>query len=113
MRTYPFDLEYYVTDDGRAPFKEWLDDLKDITARAKIRIRLDRTRLGNFGDSRSVRGGVYELKVGYGPGYRIYFAHEGERVVLLLIGGDKSTQAKDIARAKSFLEDWKRRKEHA
>lgn len=112
MRTYPLELEYYVTDDGEVPFKEWLDDLKDVTARAKIRIRLDRVRLGNLGDSRSLGGGVYELKVDYGPGYRIYFADEGERIILLLMGGDKSTQTKDVARAKSFREDWKGRKNH-
>ena len=54
MRTYPFQLEYYVRDDGKIPFKEWLDDLKDVAARAKIRVRLDRVRLGNLGESRSV-----------------------------------------------------------
>lgn len=113
MRTYPFDIEYYITADGRFPFKEWLDNLKDVSARAKIRIRLDRVRLGNPGDSRSIGGGVYELKVDYGPGYRIYFAREGERVILLLTGGDKSTQAKDIAIAKLFREDRRRRKGHA
>jgi len=113
MRAFPFKLEYYVTDDGKVPVKEWLDGLKDVSARAKIRIRLDRARLGNLGDSRSVGVGVYELKVDYGPGYRVYFAHEGERIILLLMGGDKSTQAKDIARAKVFREDWKRRKKHA
>lgn len=113
MRTYPFELEYYVTADGKVPFKEWLEALKDVAARAKIRIRLDRTRLGNLGDSRSVGGGVHELKVDYGPGYRLYFAREGQRVILLLMGGDKSSQAKDVARAKLFWEDWKRRKEHA
>lgn len=59
MRTYPFDIEYYVTGDGIFPFKEWLDNLRDVSARAKIRIRLDRARLGNLGDSRSIGGGVY------------------------------------------------------
>jgi putative addiction module killer protein len=67
MRTHPFELEYYVTDSGKIPFKEWLDGLRDVVARAKIRIRLDRTRLGNLGDSRSVGGGVYELKVDMAP----------------------------------------------
>ncbi len=112
MRTYPFKLEYYVRDDGKIPFKEWLDDLKDVAARAKIRVRLDRVRLGNLGDSRSVGAGVHELKIDYGPGYRVYFAHEGKRIVLLLLGGDKSSQIKDIQRAKLFLKDWKGRKAH-
>lgn len=113
MRTYPFELEYYVTRDGKVPFKEWLDALKDLTARAKIRIRLDRVRLGNLGVSRSVGGGVYELKVDYGPGYRVYFTREGERIILLLMGDEKSVQAKDIARAKLFLKDWKDRGDYA
>ncbi len=113
MRTYPYELEYYVTGAGKVPFREWLHGLRDVSARAKIRIRLDRVRLGNLGDSRSVGEGVYELKVDYGPGYRVYFANEGERIILLLAGGDKSTQVKDIARAKSFLEDWKERRKHA
>ncbi len=113
MRTYPYELEYYVTNDGKVPFREWLHDLKDISARAKIRVRLDRVRLGNLGDSRSLGEGVYELKVDCGPGYRIYYAHEGKRIILLLMGGDKPAQAKDVVRAKSFLEDWKGRKKHA
>lgn len=113
MQTYPFELEYYVTADRRIPFKEWLDGLRDVTARAKIRIRLDRARLGNLGDSRSVGGGVFELKVDHGPGYRIYFAREGERFILLVSGGDKSTQVRDIARARLFWEDWKRRRKDA
>jgi putative addiction module killer protein len=113
MRTYPFELEYYVTEDGRVPFKDWLDGLKDITGRAKIRIRLDRVRLGNLGDSRSVGGGVHELKIDCGPGYRVYFACEKEQIILLLIGGHKSRQEHDIAEARSFREDWRRRRKHA
>ncbi len=112
MRTYPFQLEYYVRDDGKIPFKEWLDDLKDVAARAKIRVRLDRVRLGNLGDSRSVGAGVNELRIDYGPGYRVYFARAGKRIILLLLGGDKSSQVKDFDRAKLFLKDWKGRKEH-
>lgn len=113
MPTYPYELHYYATDDGKVPFRDWLHSLNDISGRAKIRIRLDRVRLGNLGDSRSVGEGVYELRVDYGPGYRIYFAREGEHIILLLMGGDKSTQTKDIAKAKSFREDWKRRRRYA
>ena len=69
MQSFPFELEYYVTAEGQRPFKEWLEGLKDISARAKIRVRLDRVRLGNLGIDRSVRGGVHELKIDYGPGY--------------------------------------------
>ena len=113
MQTYPFELEYYVTDDGNIPFKEWLEDLKDVAARAKVRIRLDRARLGNTGDSRPVGDGVQEFRIDYGPGYRVYFAKERKRIILLLMGGDKSTQSKDIAKAKKFLKDWKARMKDA
>jgi putative addiction module killer protein len=110
MRTYPFELEYYFTREGRSPFKEWLYSLRDLTARAKIRVRLDRVRMGNLGDSRSVGDGVHELKIDYGPGYRVYYACEDGQVILLLIGGDKSRQARDIAEAKACRSDWRKRK---
>ena len=110
MRAFPFEIEYYLTEEGRKPFNEWLRGLRDIAARAKIRVRLDRARLGNLGDNRSVGQGVHELRVDYGPGYRIYFAFEGNHLILLLLGGEKSGQAKDIAMAKEFWHDHKRRK---
>jgi putative addiction module killer protein len=113
MQAYHFELEYYVTAAGKKPFKEWLEGLKDVAARAKIRVRLDRVRLGNLGDNRSVGGGVYELRVDYGPGYRIYYACESECIILLLLGGDKSKQKKDIDVAKEFWSDHKRRTKNA
>lgn len=73
METYPYTIEYYLTATNKKPFKERLDGL-EINARAKIRIRLDRVRLGNLGKNRSVGEGVYELKVDYGPEYRVYYA---------------------------------------
>lgn len=112
MQTFPFEIDYYINKEGKKPFREWLENLKDITARAKIRIRLDRARLGNLGDNRSVGEGVRELRIDYGPGYRIYFALDGNRFILLLLGGEKSRQAKDIDRAKEFWCDHKRRKQH-
>ena len=112
METYPYTIAYYLTETNRKPFKEWLDGLKDITARQKIRIRLDRIRLGNLGNNRFVGGGVYELKIDYGPGYRVYYALDGKTVVLLLLGGVKSTQDKDIVLAKKYWEDHKRRMSH-
>lgn len=66
MSVFPFEIDYYSTSDGKRPFKAWLDGLKDVTARAKIRVRLDRARLGNLGDYRAVGGGVHELRVDYG-----------------------------------------------
>jgi len=110
MQSFAFELEYYVTIKGKKPFKEWLDGLKDVTARAKIRVRLDRVRLGNMGDARSVGEGVSELKVDYGPGYRIYFSREGNRIILLLLGGVKASQDKDIIKAQEFYIEHKRRK---
>ena len=109
METYPYTITYYLTKANKKPFKEWLDGLKDITARQKIRIRLDRVRLGNLGNNRAVGDGVFELKIDYGPGYRVYYALDGKTVVLLLLGGDKSTQDKDIARSKIYWTDHKRR----
>jgi putative addiction module killer protein len=112
MQTYPYEIDYYVTDSGRKPFKDWLEELRDVTARARIRVRLDRARLGNLGDNRSVGEGVHELRIDYGPGYRIYFAIEGNRLILLLLGGDKSTQGKDIAKAKELWRDHQERRSH-
>lgn len=108
METYPYSIEYYLTATNKKPFKEWLDSV-DIGARAKIRIRLDRVRLGNLGRNRSVGEGVYELKIDHGPGYRVYYALNGKTVVLLLLGGDKSTQKKDIVQAKAYWQDHKER----
>ncbi len=109
MDSFPYTISYYLTETGEKPFKEWLDGLKDIEARQRVRIRLDRVRLGNLGKNRSVGEGVYELKVHYGPGYRVYYSLEKKTVVLLLLGGDKSSQKKDIVRARIYWQDYKRR----
>jgi putative addiction module killer protein len=95
-------LEIYVTENGRIPFTDWLESLKDKTARFRIKERLDRVSLGNLGDYKSIGEGVYELRLTFGPGYRIYFGQEGEKIILLLCGGDKSTQIKDIKKAKEY-----------
>lgn len=79
--------------------------------KGKVRIRLDRVRLGNLGRNRSVGEGVYELKIDFGPGYRVYYALNGKTVVLLLLGGDKSSQKKDIVQAKAYWQDHKERKQ--
>lgn len=103
-----YRLEYYLDDSGKAPFLGWLYSLRDKVAVYRIRARLDRVELGNFGTVKPVGDGVSELKIDHGPGYRLYYAMNGKAVVLLLIGGDKSTQQKDIEIAKSY---WKRQKE--
>lgn len=109
MEAIPKELQIYVTVDGRAPFSEWLGALRDIKVRAKIRVRLDRVSLGNLGDCHGVGDGVQELRIDYGPGYRVYFGLVGSTIVLLLCGGDKSTQVKDIEQAKGYWREYRRR----
>ncbi|MDP3548936.1 MAG: type II toxin-antitoxin system RelE/ParE family toxin [Novosphingobium sp.] len=89
-------------------FSDWLGSLRDRRARARIVVRLERLADGNFGDSKSVKGGVHELRVDYGPGYRVYFFQRGKELVILLCGGDKRTQDADIAHAKRLKEEIER-----
>ncbi len=96
------ELVEFVDTNGKVPFRAWLMGLKDTKTRARIDARLLRVRSGNFGDAKPVGGGVHELRVDHGPGYRIYFAHDGERLVVLLAGGSKKSQAADIRRAKEY-----------
>ncbi len=103
------EIEIYETHTGRRPFIEWLEDLKEIHTRAKILTRIDRLQLGNFGDCKSIENGVYELRIHYGPGIRVYYSRIGMKAILLLCGGDKSSQKKDIKKAIAFLEDYKNR----
>jgi putative addiction module killer protein len=109
MESQPHELTIYETDDGDAPFSSWLDSLRDREARARIRKRLDRVALGNLGDYRSVGEGVFEFRIDYGPGYRVYFAQIEVLVLLLLCGGDKSTQDRDIQKAKQFWSNFNQR----
>ena len=98
------ELREHVTAAGRSPFAAWLRDLRDRQVRSRSMVRINRLRLGNFGDCKPVGEGVFELRLMFGAGYRVYFGRVGETVVLLLSGGDKSTQAADIERAKQY---WK------
>ena len=82
-----------------ATFSAWFAKLRDRQARARVLVRIDRLSLGNPGDVRPVGEGVSEMRIDYGPGYRVYFLRRGEQVIILLTGGDKSTQARDIAAA--------------
>ena len=108
MEVQPREIRRYIISDGRVPFAEWIDSLRDRNTRAKINNRLRRVSLGNLGDYRSLGAGVYELKIDYGPGYRIYFGQIGLTVVLLLCGGDKSSQDQDISQAKKYWRDYER-----
>ena len=104
-----FDLLDYQTANGRDPFKEWLANLADRQARAKVAIRVQRMAGGNFGDHKPLSDGVWELRMDHGPGYRVYYAQAGQRVLLLLIGGDKRRQQADIETAVRYWQDWQRR----
>lgn len=103
------ELRYYQTSAGEQPFVEWLKGLNDRRARTRIEARLARVVIGNLGDVEPVGEGVMELRVDWGPGYRVYFARVGHVIVLLLCGGDKRTQQRDINRAKEYFEDYKAR----
>lgn len=89
-------------------FARWLDELRDRQAQLRIVARLARFARGNLGDVKALGGGLRELRITYGPGYRIYFAQQGDRIVVILAGGDKSSQSADIRRARQLLEDWTR-----
>jgi putative addiction module killer protein len=105
-----WEIEFYEMANGEQPCQNWLDSLSDDRTKARINGRLDRLCAGNFGDYKSVGQGVFELRMPFGPGYRIYFGIIEETVILLLLGGDKSTQVKDIQRAQQFWQDYKRSK---
>ena len=96
------ELREYLSESGQNPFRSWLESLRDRQARAKIRVRLNRIRLGNFGDSKSVGNGVSELRIPHGPGYRVYFGRKDDTIVILLYGGDKKSQSRDIALAQEY-----------
>lgn len=104
-----FELRSYLTPDGRDVVRGWLGGLRDIKARARIQLRLNRLASGNFGDCKPLRDGVWELRIDYGPGYRVYYSQWDKVVILLLCGGDKRKQDGDIERAVSFLKDFKER----
>lgn len=103
------ELRRYITASGRDVIGQWLASLADARARAKIAARLARVQAGNFGDCKPVGEGVWELRVDWGPGYRVYYARAGRSVVLLLHGGDKRTQTADIETALEYWKDYKRR----
>jgi putative addiction module killer protein len=94
-----------LSADGRNYFREWLDSL-DAPVRAQIQARILRFEMGNLGDHKAVGGGVWEARVMFGPGYRIYFGKEGRSIILLLLGGDKSSQTRDIRKARLLWKEY-------
>ena len=102
------EIRHYTTDDGTNFFQEWLLALKDLTARAAILKRLARVEDGLFGDHRFVGGNVWELRIHIGPGYRVYYGEDGPVVVILILGGDKGSQKRDIRKAQECWDESRR-----
>lgn len=105
--THPRELQIYQTPNGREPFTEWLKSIRDQKIRTRIQARLDRLVDGNFGDCEPVGEGISEIRLHFGEGYRIYFGEVENIIVLLLCGGDKSSQKRDIERAKTYWQEYK------
>lgn len=97
----------YITEAGKDVVGEWLADLNDARAKAKVIARLDRLERGGFGDCKPLQQGVWELRINWGPGYRVYYGMIGLQCVLLLCGGDKRSQQKDIERAVEYFNDFR------
>ena len=107
MEAQPRRLVLYETANGRCPWQEWFDGPRDRRIRAAIDARLLRLQRGNFGDRRAVGEGVWELRLHVGAGYRMYFGEDGDVVVVLLCGGAKGSQTRDIRRAKTYWSDYR------
>ncbi|MEW9810235.1 MAG: type II toxin-antitoxin system RelE/ParE family toxin [Candidatus Symbiodolus clandestinus] len=101
------EIRHYIDSSGRNVFMEWRDKVNDIKAKIAIDRRIMRLELGNYGDSKPLREGVWELRIDVGPGYRVYYSKVGLTIILLLFGGTKRNQNEDIARASSYLSNWK------
>lgn len=101
-----YNIKIYQTKSGKSPFNQWLHDLSDRKTKSIIHLRLERLKLGSFGDCKTVCKSIYELKIDWGPGYRIYFSKIGLKIVLLLCAGNKKTQQKDILKAQIYLDDY-------
>ena len=103
-----FELRHFIADETRDVFAAWRNALKDTKAKIAIDRRLYRVELGNFGDHKPCRDGVWELRIDVGPGYRVYYAQAGKTVVMLLGGGSKRTQDLDISKACEYWKEWQR-----
>lgn len=110
MRAGNITVIVYQTESGKQPYRDWLNGLKDQTVVGRIRARIDRVEQGNLGDHKSIGLGLMELRFKFGSGYRVYFGFDGDKLVVLLAGGDKRTQKKDIKQAHENWADYRRRK---
>lgn len=112
METKERTASFYQTEDAKEPAREWLDSLKDKQGQAKILTRIRRAETGNFGDHKGVGEGISELRITHGPAYRVYYGiDDSGDLIILLVGGDKSTQEKDIEKARSYWQDYKKRRQ--
>jgi putative addiction module killer protein len=102
VEAVPREIFFFETRDGRVPFREWMNLVKGQPVYEKVVARLERIEEGNFGEHRSVGEGVSELVINFGPGYRVYYGLDGADIVILLVGGSKATQQKDIDAAKQY-----------
>lgn len=102
------EIKKLVLPGGLVPFDEWFDSLRDTKSKVAVDARLARVRAGNFGDCKSVGGGVFELRVALGPGLRVYYGLQGRQIVILLGGGDKRSQSRDIRRAQLLWKEFKK-----
>ena len=105
------ELLHYLTEDGADLYQDWLDRLRDLRARVAVDRRVERLVNGNFGDRKFCGDGVWELRIDVGPGYRVYHAQAGSTLVLLLCGGDKRNQDRDITQAIACWDDFQRRRQ--
>jgi putative addiction module killer protein len=103
------EIRHYVSQTGKDVFDAWLSHLADTRTQARIATRINRLAAGNFGDCKPLRQGLWELRIDWGPGYRVYYAMVGRVCVLLLCGGDKRKQSSDIDRALAYLKEYKER----
>jgi putative addiction module killer protein len=103
------ELRYYLTSDGESPFEQWFADL-DATAAAKVAVALARLEQGHLSNVKTVSDGVLEYRIDWGPGYRVYFGRDGAVLVILLTGGSKKRQQRDIGQAQAMWADYKRRR---
>ena len=106
----PKEVKLYEDANGNQPFADWIEGLRDVIGRKRILARIKRLGQGNYGDCESVGEGVSELRLFFGPGYRVYFGEQNSNIIILLIGGDKSSQGKDFEVAKAY---WKEYRSHA
>ena len=108
LASHPRKVLEYVAPNGKKPFAEWLLKLKDIKGRAIILRRINQAEEGNFGNYRDFGEGLYEFKISFGPGYRVYFGIDGDALIILLCGGDKGSQDDDLRKAKRYWEDYRK-----